>query len=299
MARFTQINLSNLPAPAVVETLDFETIVQEMRDDLVARFPAIEGVIDLESEPARKLIEVFAYREVVMRARINSAARAVMMAYATGADLDHIAAMFGVSRFLITPANPDAVPPTEAVYETDDDLRRRTQLALEGFSTGGPSGAYIFHALSADADVLDASAISPAPGDVLVTVLSRTGDGTASPELLAAVDAALNDEDVRPLCDAVSVQSADIVEYQIEAALLFEAGPDPATVIAAAGAAAAAYVAAQHRLGKDITISGIHAALHQPGVARVDLSSPAANIAISDEQAGYCTGIALTDGGIL
>lgn len=299
MARFTQINLSNLPAPAVVETLDFETIVQEMRDDLVARFPAIEGVIDLESEPARKLIEVFAFRETLMRARINSAARAVMMAYATGSDLDHIAAMFGVERFLITPADPGAVPPVEAVYETDDDLRRRTQLALEGFSTGGPSGAYIFHALSADADVLDASAISPVPGDVLVTVLSRTGDGTASPELLAAVDAALNDEDVRPLCDAVSVQSADIVEYQIEAALLFDAGPGPATVIAAAQAAAEAYASAQHRLGKDITISGIHAALHQPGVARVDLSSPAANIAISDEQAGYCTEIDLTDGGIL
>lgn len=299
MARFTQINLSNLPAPAVVETLDFKTIVQEMRDDLVDRFPAIEGVIDLESEPARKLIEVFAFRETLMRARINSAARAVMMAYATGSDLDHIAAMFGVSRFLITPANPDAVPPTEAVYETDDDLRRRTQLALEGFSTGGPSGAYIFHALSADADVLDASAISPDPGDVLVTVLSRTGSGAASPGLLATVDDALNDEDVRPLCDAVSVQSAEIVMYQIEAALLFEAGPDPATVIEAAEAAAAAYASAQHRLGKDITISGIHAALHRPGVARVDLSSPSANIAISDEQAGYCTSIALTDGGIL
>ena len=72
-----------------------------------------------------------------------------------------------------------------------------------------------------------------------------------------------------------------------------------ATERAAAQAAAEAYASAQHRLGKDITISGIHAALHQPGVARVDLSSPAANIAISDEQAGYCTEIDLTDGGIL
>lgn len=299
MARFTQINLANLPAPAVVETLSFETIVQEMRDRLVEIFPSIVGVIDLESEPARKLIEVFAYRETLMRARINSSAQAVMLAYATGSDLDHIGAMFGVERFLITPADDETVPPTPAVYETDDDLRRRTQLALEGFSTGGPSGAYIFHALSADPDVLDASAISPDPGDVLVTVLSRTGSGAASPGLLAAVDDALNDEDVRPLCDAVSVQSAEIVMYQIEAALLFEAGPDPATVIEAAEAAAAAYASAQHRLGKDITISGIHAALHRPGVARVDLSSPSANIAISDEQAGYCTSIALTDGGIL
>ncbi len=299
MAGYTQINLANLPAPAVVETLSFETIVQEMRDDLVARFPAISGVIDLESEPARKLIEVFAFRELLMRARINSAARAVMIAYATGTDLDHLGAIFGVERFLISPADPGAVPPVAAVYEADEDFRRRVQLSLEGFSTAGPRGAYIFHAMSADADVLDVSATSPTPGDVLICVLSRTGDGEASPELLAAVDAALNDEEVRPLCDAVSVQSAAIVSYQIEATILFESGPDRSTVMAASLAAAEAYAADQHRLGRDITVSGIHAALHQPGVARVDLSSPASNIAISDEQAGYCTGIDLTDGGIL
>jgi hypothetical protein len=40
-----------------IETLDYEAIVQAMRDDLVERFPLIAGVIDLESEPARKLIE--------------------------------------------------------------------------------------------------------------------------------------------------------------------------------------------------------------------------------------------------
>lgn len=299
MAGYTQINLANLPAPAVVETLSFETIVQEMRDDLVARFPAISGVIDLESEPARKLIEVFAFRELLMRARINSAARAVMIAYATGTDLDHLGAIFGVERFLISPADPGAVPPVAAVYEADEDFRRRVQLSLEGFSTAGPRGAYIFHALSADADVLDVSATSPTPGDVLICVLSRTGDGEASPELLAAVDAALNDEEVRPLCDAVSVQSAAIVSYQIEATILFESGPDRSTVMAASLAAAEAYAADQHRLGRDITVSGIHAALHQPGVARVDLVAPAGNIAISELEASYCTEIDLTDGGIL
>jgi len=59
MSRFTAINLSGLTPPDVIETLDYEAIVTEMRDDLVARFPAITGVIDLESEPARKLIEAF------------------------------------------------------------------------------------------------------------------------------------------------------------------------------------------------------------------------------------------------
>lgn len=78
MSRFTAINLSGLSPPAIIETLDYEAIVQAMRDDLVARFPLIVGVIDLESEPARKLIEAFAYRELGLRARINDSARAVL-----------------------------------------------------------------------------------------------------------------------------------------------------------------------------------------------------------------------------
>jgi phage-related baseplate assembly protein len=63
MSRFTAIDLSGLAPPDILETLDFEAIVTAMRNDLVQRFPAIADVIDLESEPARKLIEAFAYRE--------------------------------------------------------------------------------------------------------------------------------------------------------------------------------------------------------------------------------------------
>lgn len=299
MAGYTRIDLSQLPAPDVIEALDFEAIVTAMRDDLVMRFPDIGGVIDLETEPARKLIEVFAYREMMLRSRINSAARAVMLAYATGADLDHLAALFGVARLVLSAGNPSAVPPIPPTYESDEDMRRRLQIALEAFSTAGPSGAYIFHALSADARVLDASATSPDPGDVVVSVLSRTGSGAAGAGLLAAVNAALSNEDVRPLCDNVIVQSAEIVTYAIEATIYFLPGPDAETVLAASQAAVEAYATAQHRLGLDIAISGLHAALHQPGVARVDLTSPSANIAISVTQASYCTGITLHDGGVL
>ena len=99
MTRFAVFDLAALPYPGVVETLDTEVIVTAMRNDLVARFPAIAGVIDLESEPARKLIEVFAYREVLLRARINDAARQRMLAFAAGSNLDAIAAYYGVSRF--------------------------------------------------------------------------------------------------------------------------------------------------------------------------------------------------------
>ena len=55
-------------------------------------------------------------------------------------------------------------------------------MSFEGFSTAGPDGAYLFHSLSAHGQVLDASVYSPTPGYVVVSVLSRDGDGTAAPD---------------------------------------------------------------------------------------------------------------------
>lgn len=298
MSGYSAIDLSLLPVPDVVETLDYEVILAAMKADLAARAPEVAAVLALESEPLVKLLEVCAYREVLIRARVNDAAQAVTLARATGTDLDNLAALFGVARLVINPGDPLAVPPVAATLESDADLRRRAQLALEGFSTAGPEGAYVFHALSADADVLDVSATSPSAGDVLVTVLSRTGSGTAPAPLLATVQAALNADDVRPLCDNVVVQSAAIVSYAITATLYFYPGPDSAVVMAAAQAAATAYAAAQHRIGRDVTISGLHAALHQPGVQRVVLTSPSAALTIGSAQASWCTAITLANGGV-
>ncbi|MBH3356487.1 baseplate J/gp47 family protein, partial [Pseudomonas stutzeri] len=236
--------------------------------------------------------------ELQLRARINDAARAVMLPYSTGTDLDNLGALFGVERLLLSPAVPTAIPPIAAVYESDSDFRYRIQLSLEGLSTAGPEGAYIFHALSADGQVLDASAISPTPGQVLITVLSRAGTGVPSAALLATVLAKLSDESVRPLTDYVQVQAATIAQYQVTATLYFYAGPDREVVMANARAALEAYTNGQHRLGLDVTLSGIYAALHQPGVQRVDLASPTANLVINRQSASYCTAINLTDGGL-
>ncbi|WP_242495575.1 baseplate assembly protein [Salinicola tamaricis] len=146
--------------------------------------------------------------------------------------------------------------------------------------------------------MLDASATSPAPGEVVVTVLARDGDGSAPAALLAHVDATLSAEDVRPLTDHVSVRSAEIVDYRIDATLYFYAGPDREVVMREARAAAAIYAEQQHRLGLDVTLSGLYAALHQPGVQRVELAEPAASLVIDRTQATHCTEIALRDGGL-
>lgn len=293
---FTVVNLSQLPAPEVVETLDFETILAAMIADLIDRDPTFTALV--ESDPAYKVLEVCAYRELLLRQRVNEAARAVMLAYAAGADLDQLGANVNVERLIISAGNPDAVPPIPPVFESDDAFRARIQLSPEAYTTAGSEGSYTFHALGADADIKDVQPVSPTPGVVVVYVLSRTGDGTAPQTLLDKVAETLNAETVRPMTDNVQVMSANIVNYTIEAELTMLPGPDASVVLESAIAAARMYADTQQRIGYDITMSGIYSALHQPGVQNVELISPAASIILSDGQASYCTAINVTAAGV-
>ncbi len=289
------IDMSQLPAPSVVEALDYETILALMLTDLIQRDSTFSALV--ESDPAYKILEVCAYREHLIRQRVNDASRGVMLAYATSTDLDHLAALYDVERLLVDQGDPEAVPPIPPTYESDDRLRLRVQMAPESWTTAGSRGSYAFHALSASALVKDVAVESPTPGEVVVTVLSATGDGTVDTPLLEAVDAALSAETVRPLCDAVTVQAAQITPYSIDAALTLYVGPDTETVRQAAAGAAQAYAAAQHRLGRDVTISGLYAALHQPGVQRVAMLAPIADLEVDSSHAAWCQSITVTVAG--
>lgn len=296
------IDLSQLPAPEIVEALDFETILAGRKATLISLYPeeqqdAIARTLELESEPIVKLLQENACREVILRQRVNEAARAVMLAYARGADLDVMAANNNTSRLVLRPADDTTIPPTPAVMESDSDLRLRAQRAFEGMSVAGPVGAYEYHGLSADGRVADISVESPSPACVTVTVLSREGNGTAGADLIAAVTRALNDEDVRPVADRVTVQAAEIVPYQIDATLYFFPGPEAAPIKAAAEKQIQRYITAQHRLGRDIRLSAIYGALHVEGVQRVELTSPEVDIVLTKHQASFCTAYALKDGG--
>ncbi|MGP2696532.1 baseplate assembly protein [Serratia nevei] len=295
------IDLSQLPAPIVVEVLDYEDILAERKATLISLYPeeqreAVARTLALESEPIVKLLQENAYREVILRQRVNDAAKAVMLAYSTGADLDQLGANSNTPRLVITPADESTIPPTPAVMEADEDYRLRLQDAFEGMSTAGSAGSYRFHARSADGRVADVTAISPSPANVTVTVLSRDGDGTASPELLQVVRDALNDEDVRPVADRVIVQAAKIAPYVIEAVLYLYPGPEVAPILDTANKRLRAYVQNMRRLGRSIRRSSMNAALTVEGVEHVEIIKPAADIVLDKTQAGYCTGVNITSG---
>ena len=91
--------------------------------------PAFDALV--ESDPAYKLLELAAYFKALLVQRGNDAARAVMPAYAQGADLDQIAARYNVARQVIDAGDPEALPPVPPVLEGDSDFRRRMLLAFE------------------------------------------------------------------------------------------------------------------------------------------------------------------------
>jgi len=296
------IDLSQLPAPQIVEVPDFETLLTERKAALIALYSAdqqdaITHTLALESEPITKLLQESVYRELLLRQRLNEAAQAVMVAYSLTSDLDQLAANYNVQRLTITPADNTTTPPTAAVMETDDDLRLRIPAAFEGLSVAGPTAAYEFHAKSTDGRVADASAISPNPAEVVVTILSREGDGSADSELLALVDKALNDESVRPVADRLTVKSAQIIPYQIDATLYFYPGPEAEPIMSAAKQSLQTYINSQTRLGRDIRLSAIYAALHVEGVQRVELAAPLADVVLDKTQAASCTGWTVISGG--
>lgn len=294
MSRFSQIDLSQLPPPDVIETLDYDALLTDALARMTALMPEVSDALALESEPLRKLIELLSYTVLLLRARINDAARATMLATASGADLENLAALFGVGRLLVSPATDDAA----AVWETDAALRARAQLAPEAYTTAGSVGAYEYHARAADPRVKDVSVTSPTPGEVLVTVLADTETGVPPGDLIATVQTALSQSDVRPLCHGVTVAAPTMMAFAVTATIVVGDGPDATAVLAAARVALDEYITSVRRIGSTVAVSGILAALHRPSAIRVTMTSPAADIVCSATAAPRCTAINLQLAGV-
>jgi phage-related baseplate assembly protein len=87
--------LTNLPYPTVIEKLDYNAIKLELEDLIKAKIPEWETI---ESDRFMAVLEAIAYREMLLRARINDSILSMLIPYATGNDLDNIVALYGVER---------------------------------------------------------------------------------------------------------------------------------------------------------------------------------------------------------
>ncbi|SRR5579883_495565 len=286
MSRFDAVDLSQLPAPNVVQPLDFEAILAARIADLSTRFaadPSTAGIVPLlqyEVDPSVKIQETGAYRELVHYNRVNDAARAVLVASAQGSDLDNLGALFGVVRLN---------------GETDDRYRTRITLAPNAYSNAGPLGGLIYECMTASSNVLDVKIVkTPYTGQLAVYILSSEPGGVPSAATLLAVSQRLFQDDVKLMTDEISVNPATIVPYAVVATLTVPVGPDPALIQAAAVAAVQGYINGAYKLGGLVQAQVLWRTLFVANVAGVSLSAPAADIVTDNTQAPFCSNIAIS-----
>lgn len=293
MSRFSAVtlDLSRFPPPLAIRDVDYELFLVARLDRLKALMNAagIDFDVDrLETDPAVVIQEADAYREILAYASINDAVRAGMIAFATGNDLDHLGLTSALGlpsgqrdsmlRRVITPASGN----TPATLESDEEYRRRLLLAPEAYATAGTAGAYLFHALWADARVLNADVWCPSPGKVIVAIQSREGDGTAPPDLIQAVRAHLARTDIKPLTDVVTVRSVTNVAYSVSLDAYILPGPDPVAVEDAIRLAVMKAAATRRTPSRDMPRSALIGAAQLDAVDRISLLEP-----VTDQARGY------------
>ena len=151
--------------------------------------------------------------------------------------------------------------------------------------------------MSSNGRVADAKASSPAPAEALVTVLQRdTATGAASAELLSIVQNYLNDDVRRPVADRLTVQSVDVVPFELVATIYTNTLPESDSLISAAKIAIQKYLDESRRIGRSIYLSKIYNLLHVAGVVHVVISSPKTDIEVSHVQVANCSNITISAG---
>ncbi|MDP2358639.1 MAG: baseplate J/gp47 family protein [Beijerinckiaceae bacterium] len=275
------IDLAGLPPPEVIEELSFEAILASLVAEFQARWPAWE-MGALETDPIMIALQVAAYREQNLRERINEAVRSNILPFAIQGDLDQLAVFYDVLRL-------DG--------ESDEQFRRRIVLAILGRSTGGTAERYRSIALSADVRIADVVAWrEPLSPVIRISVLNSLNNGAPYPEMLTAVSEALNAPAIKMVNDTMVVQGAVKQSVNVSANVWMLPNAPQATFEGLEQALRDAWVQ-EGGLGRDLTQSWLIARLMRPGVQRVQIITPVADVTAPFHEAIALGTITLTDRG--
>ncbi|WP_316202975.1 MULTISPECIES: baseplate J/gp47 family protein [unclassified Bradyrhizobium] len=257
--------LPTIPLPVIEREPAFESLFNNRLAQLRGLLTDVGFEWDthmLRSDPLNRFCRQAAYGDLLMVSAMNDTFRATLTDFAQGADLIALA-----SDWNLTQADGEAI----------DDLRRRLRETKKG-QGGFTDNWYKRHAFAADPlRVDDVGVEGDAKGGVLVSILSKDNGGVASDNLLATVDAALNQPGVRGDNDHITVVRAVILTANVEADVWLLPEATKETTMAASEAALVANFAAERRLGWDFASDFAVAALRTVGVKRVSLVAPASN----------------------
>ena len=160
--------------------------------------------------------------------------------------------------------------------ESDQSYYERLRESMEGYSTAGPVGGYIYHVKSVSTAIADVTATSPEPGVVDIRVLINSGEMPTEATMQEIQDA-LNTSKVRPLTDKVIVKKPEEVPFHIDVTVYLPSYSQTSSAIIEEDArkAVAAYVKWQTgKMGRDINPSYLHRLLMDAGIKRAVIRQP-------------------------
>lgn len=173
--------------------------------------------------------------------------------------------------------------------EKDEQLFPRLLDKWATLGTGSNDGAYRYRALAASPEVTRVRVYSPGGGAVRVIVAGPSGPVSAA--ALAAVSAEIEARRPEGVPDVLCL-NATTLSVPIEATLYLRSGQDPVARVAAAQAACDEY-ARTHAISEHLSRERIIRDLFVDGVRDLSLTSPAADVALTEGQI-YVPSFAIT-----
>jgi phage-related baseplate assembly protein len=286
-ARYPIIDPTQLPIMQVLETIDTEVIIAErmtrFKELWTQHDPPLGAEYDvegLEFDPIKINQELNTYFELMIRDRINQAARAVTLAYAIGGDLSGIASRYpgGLPRLPLVD-NPRPFETSPGDWESDDRYRHRVWLSPASLSVHGTKEGYEFWALTADATLKDAAATAvEGTPDITITVMASGPDPIPTEEQLLRVRSYILNEGRKGETDVINVRAPVLIPTRYEVDFYAYPGVDETQLELDIEASLRRLVAEQDWIGFDHARSAIDKAAHLPGVHSIQILSPLADV---------------------
>ncbi len=273
------INLDNVPLPKAVETLSIQGLLDESIAEINRMDNSFSEALQSEGEPVRILLQAMAYREFLIRQRINDSAEAVFLATATGTDLDNLAAFWGLQRRTVTSGSTMRL-------ENDSDFRTRVVQSSAALSVAGSQSSYEALATASNDLIFRSSARRTAPGAVTVTLLPYIDQESSviTSEIQSQVLQYLQERS--PMTDTITVEVASIVDVQVTAAITLYAGPDSGAVETQIKANLQNLAQDRYAIGQSLPANIIIGSMYIQGVTNtITLSAPATDTSASVSQA--------------
>lgn len=173
--------------------------------------------------------------------------------------------------------------------ESDDDFAERIFDARNTYSTTGSKNSYIYYTKSFSTLIDDVVVTNPENAEIYIYILMKDRE-QATASFLEMLKNYLDNDEIRPLTDNITVQNVVRVPYDINVSYaIYETDKAKLTEIdAAVTAAVKKYKEWQsEKIGRDINNQKLISMMIDAGAAKVTVTTPA-DTRVTPEQIAYC-----------